>query len=53
MGGRLRDPLRAGPNWILAVSETQDLDGYVRYTAPEEYEVLSGIVVRFVIDDKE
>ena len=38
-------------NWQLVKADEQTIDGYTIWTAPEQYEVMSGDTFRFVIND--
>ena len=39
------------PTWKLVENPNYSVEGHTAYTVPEEYEVLSGIAVRIVIED--
>lgn len=41
----------ATPTWNLVPTESYAVDGYTAYTVPAEFEILSGIAVRIVIDE--
>lgn len=41
----------ATPTWNLVTTESYAVDGYTAYTVPAEFEILSGIAVRIVIDE--